>query len=59
MHISCYNLNNMDIVSLEFCDLDVIAGGLQKQLPEQFLCAIDNQRYAEKKKYYEDMAMKK
>ena len=33
MHISCYNLNNMDIVSLEFCDLDVIAGGLQEQLP--------------------------
>ena len=59
MHISCYNLNNMDIVSLEFCDLDVIAGGLQKQLPEQFLRAIDNQMYAEKKKYYEDMAMKK
>ena len=33
MHISCYNLNNMDIVSLEFGDLDVIAGGLQEQLP--------------------------
>ena len=26
---------------------------------EQFLRAIDNQMYAEKKKYYEDMAMKK
>lgn len=33
MHISCYNLNNTDIVSLEFGDLDVIAGGLQEQLP--------------------------